>query len=433
MGKTCVCGAEELDVDTKARRFTSPDGSVFEEGDVVSIDGTSGEVFAGEVPVVDSPVVRYFEGELDADSDEADDLVKAVDRLLKQADGVRRMGVRANADTPDDAARARRFGAEGIGLCRTEHMFLGDRRELVEALILADSEQERENALAELLPLQRSDFTEILEAMDGLPVTIRLLDPPLHEFLPDITQLSVRVAVAEARGEPHEGDLRLLQAVHRLHEQNPMLGLRGVRLGLVVPGLFAMQARAILEAAAARHNAGGVPRVEIMIPLVGAVQEFESVKEEITRVAHDVGRETGVHLEYLVGTMIELPRAALTADHIAEAAEFFSFGTNDLTQTTWGFSRDDVEAAFFSHYLERGIFGVSPFESIDVEGVGELVRIGVEKGRETRPGLKVGVCGEHGGDPSSVHFFDSVGLEYVSCSPFRVPLARLEAGRAALD
>jgi pyruvate,orthophosphate dikinase len=433
MGKTCVCGAEELDVDTKARRFTSPDGSVFEEGDVVSIDGTSGEVFAGEVPVVDSPVVRYFEGELDADSDEADDLVKAVDRLLKQADGVRRMGVRANADTPDDAARARRFGAEGIGLCRTEHMFLGDRRELVEALILADSEQERENALAELLPLQRSDFTEILEAMDGLPVTIRLLDPPLHEFLPDITQLSVRVAVAEARGEPHEGDLRLLQAVHRLHEQNPMLGLRGVRLGLVVPGLFAMQARAILEAAAARHNAGGVPRVEIMIPLVGAVQEFESVKEEITRVAHDVGRETGVHLEYLVGTMIELPRAALTADHIAEAAEFFSFGTNDLTQTTWGFSRDDVEAAFFSHYLERGIFGVSPFESIDVEGVGELVRIGVEKGRETRPGLKVGVCGEHGGDPSSVHFFESVGLDYVSCSPFRVPLARLEAGRAALD
>ncbi|GAB2689931.1 pyruvate, phosphate dikinase [Thalassiella azotivora] len=432
MGKTCVCGAEELDVDTKGRRFTGPDGTVYEEGTVVSIDGTTGEVFLGEVEVVDSPVVRYFEGQLSADSDEADDLVRAVDRLLRTADGTRRMAVRANADTAEDAARARRFGAQGIGLCRTEHMFLGERREMVEQLILADTDAEREKVLAELLPLQRADFTEIFEAMDGLPVTIRLLDPPLHEFLPDITQLSVRVAVAEARGEAVEGDLRLLQAVHRLHEQNPMLGLRGVRLGLVVPGLFAMQARAILEAAAARQKAGGVPRVEIMIPLVGAVQEFESVKDDIAQVAREVRAETGAHLEFLVGTMIELPRAALTAGQIAESAEFFSFGTNDLTQTTWGFSRDDVEAAFFSHYLEKGIFGVSPFESIDVDGVGELVRIGAESGRATRPGLKLGVCGEHGGDPDSVHFFESVGLDYVSCSPFRVPLARLEAGRAGV-
>jgi pyruvate,orthophosphate dikinase len=309
-------------------------------------------------------------------------------------------------------------------------MFLGERRQLVERLILADSDEDRDRALAELLPQQRQDFVGILEAMDGLPVTIRLLDPPLHEFLPDITELSVRVAVAEARGEAREGDLRMLQAVHRLHEQNPMLGLRGVRLGVVIPGLFEMQSRAILEAAAERIKAGGVPRVEIMVPLVANVQEFETVKQAIIQVAREVRSESGVHLEFLVGTMIELPRAALTAEQIAEAAEFFSFGTNDLTQTTWGFSRDDVEAAFFSAYLEKGIFGVSPFESIDVEGVGELVRIAVEKGRSRRPGLKLGVCGEHGGDPDSVHFFERVGLDYVSCSPFRVPVARLEAGRS---
>jgi pyruvate,orthophosphate dikinase len=430
MGKTCVCGAEQLDVDTKARHFKTKDGRVFEEGTVISIDGTSGEVFLGEVPVETSPVVRYFEGEIDPDSAEADELVKAVHRIMRIADGCRRLAVRANADTPPDAARSRRFGAEGIGLCRTEHMFLGDRRPMVEALILADTDEERDKVLAELLPLQRDDFAGIFEAMDGLPVTIRLLDPPLHEFLPDITDLSVRVAVAEARGEAREGDLRLLQAVHALHEQNPMLGLRGVRLGLVIPGLFAMQARAVLEAAALRVKAGGVPRAEIMVPLVGAVQELEGIAEEIKAVAHEVRVASGVHLDHLVGTMIELPRAALTAGAIAEAAEFFSFGTNDLTQMTWGFSRDDVEAAFFSDYLEKGIFGVSPFESLDIEGVGRLVRIAVEEGRKARPGLKLGVCGEHGGDPDSVHFFHEVGLDYVSCSPFRVPVARLEAGRA---
>ncbi|MBV9593389.1 MAG: pyruvate, phosphate dikinase [Actinobacteria bacterium] len=430
MGKTCVCGAESLNVETKNRRFTTGDGLVVHEGDVISIDGTSGEVFAGEVPVVDSPVVRYFEGELDADSDE---LVAAVDRLMKHADGTRRMAVRTNADNAPDAERARRFGAQGIGLCRTEHMFLGERRQYIEQLILADTDEERERELKALLPLQRGDFVEILESMDGLPVTIRLLDPPLHEFLPDITELSVRVAVAEARGEEQENDLRLLQAVHRLHEQNPMLGLRGVRLGVVVPGLFAMQARAILEAAADRIRAGGVPRVEIMVPLVANVQEFETVKQDIIQVAREVRSETGAYLEFLVGTMIELPRAALTADQIADPAEFFSFGTNDLTQMTWGFSRDDVEAAFFSAYLEKGIFGVSPFESLDTEGVGELVRIAAERGRSHRPGLKLGVCGEHGGDPDSVHFFNRVGLDYVSCSPFRVPIARLEAGRAVAD
>ena len=431
MGKTCVCGAEKLLVDTKGRKFSTPDGRVFEEGTVISIDGTSGEVFLGEVPVATSPVVRYFEGEIDPQSADADELVKAVHRIMGIADGCRRMKVRANADTPADAARARRFGAEGIGLCRTKHMFLGDRRPMVEALILADTDEERDRVMAELLPLQRADFVGIFEAMDGLPVTIRLLDPPLHEFLPDITDLSVRVAVAEARHEPHEADLRLLQAVHALHEQNPMLGLRGVRLGLMIPGLFAMQAQAVLEAAALRVQAGGLPLPEIMVPLVGAVQELESIVVEIAAVAHEVRVASSVHIDHLVGTMIELPRAALTAGAIAEAADFFSFGTNDLTQMTWGFSRDDVEAAFFPHYLEKGIFGVSPFESLDVEGVGRLITIAVEEGRKAKPSLKVGVCGEHGGDPDSVHFFHDTGLDYVSCSPFRVPVARLEAGRAS--
>ena len=431
MGKTCVCGAESIDVSINDRRFTTRSGVEVYEGNVISIDGTSGDVFLGEVPVVDSPVVKYFEGELDPESPDAGDLVAAVHRVIRHADGLRRMTVRTNADVGDDAARARRFGAQGIGLCRTEHMFLGDRRALVEALILADTDEERARQLAELLPLQRKDFVDIFEAMDDLPVTIRLLDPPLHEFLPDLTELSVRVALAEARGEATELDRRLLQAVQRLHEQNPMLGLRGVRLGVVIPGLFEMQARAILEAASERILAGGRPRVEIMVPLVAAVQEFETVRQDILQVARDVRSETGVNLEFLIGTMIELPRAAVTADQIAESAEFFSFGTNDLTQTTWGFSRDDVEASFFSAYLEKGIFGVSPFETIDRDGVGELVRVGADRGRTARPGLKLGVCGEHGGDPESVHFFDEVGLDYVSCSPFRVPVARLEAGRAS--
>ncbi|MFC6881166.1 pyruvate, phosphate dikinase [Actinomadura yumaensis] len=429
MGKTCVCGAEELDVDVKARRFTAAGGEVVSEGDVISIDGSSGEVFLGEVPVEDSPVVRYFEGGLSAS--DGGELVQAVHRIMTHADGRARMAVRANADNTEDAARARRFGARGIGLCRTEHMFLGDRRRLVEELILAEDGAERQAALDALEPLQKRDFEGIFEAMDGLPVTIRLIDPPLHEFLPDITELSVRVALAGDDAEPQ--DRRLLEAVRRLHEQNPMLGLRGVRLGLAIPGLFSMQVRAIAEAAAARRSAGGDPRPEIMIPLVGAVQELEAVREEAAGILAEVAEATGVDVPALIGTMIELPRAALTAGQIAEAAEFFSFGTNDLTQTTWGFSRDDVEAAFFSRYLELGIFGVSPFETLDREGVGRLVSIAVEEGRKTRPGIKLGICGEHGGDPESVHFCHEVGLDYVSCSPFRVPVARLEAGRAAIE
>ncbi|MGA5704902.1 pyruvate, phosphate dikinase [Streptomyces cellulosae] len=427
MGTVCVCGAEEITVDTRRRRFTVG-GTVVEEGTVISVDGSAGAVYPGAVPLVDSSVVRYFET-----GERPDPLVGAVARAMEHADGVRRLGVRANADTPEDAARALRFGAEGIGLCRTEHMFLGDRRRLVEAMILADGDAERDRALKALLPLQRQDFSGILDAMDGLPVTIRLLDPPLHEFLPDRTELAVRIATAEARGgTPDEHDVRLLDAVNRMHEENPMLGLRGVRLGLVAPGLVAMQVRAIAEAVVERRRAGGDPRAEIMVPLIDTVEELRLVREEVDRVLADVSAEAGMPVGCPVGTMIELPRAALTAGLIAEEAEFFSFGTNDLTQTTWGFSRDDVEAAFFSAYLDKGVFAVSPFETIDRKGVGRLVEIAVREGRAARPGLQMGVCGEHGGDPESVHFFHGVGLDYVSCSPYRVPVARLEAGRAAL-
>ncbi|MEV4083595.1 pyruvate, phosphate dikinase [Nonomuraea fuscirosea] len=414
MGKTCVCGAEELEVHTDERRFTGPGGVTVAEGDVISIDGTTGEIYLGEVPVVDSAVVEYFEGA----AEPGDDLVRAVDRLMRHADAARRLGVRANADTPEDAARARRFGGEGIGLCRTEHMFLGERRQLVEDLVLATTDEARQQALDALEPLQKADFIGIFQAMDGAPVTIRLIDPPLHEFLPDIVDLSIKAATDTATDK----DRRLLAAVKRLHEQNPMLGLRGVRLGLVIPGLFAMQVRAIAQAAKEVPGA----RPEIMIPLVAAVQELEAVREEAVRILSEAG------VQALVGTMIEVPRAALTAGQIAEAAEFFSFGTNDLTQMAWGFSRDDVESAFFSRYLDLGIFGVSPFESLDEEGVGRLVRIAAEEGRAARPDLHLGICGEHGGDPASIHFCHDVGLDYVSCSPFRIPVARLEAGRAAL-
>ncbi|WP_246002534.1 pyruvate, phosphate dikinase [Allorhizocola rhizosphaerae] len=415
MGKTCVCGADALDVDTAARQFTVDD-VVVKEGDVISIDGTTGKIYLGEVPVSPSPVVQYFEGTL---KPEDDALVESVHRMLTHADSVRELKVRTNADTGEDAARARRFGAQGIGLTRTEHMFLGDRRALVERLILAKTAQEQREALDALLPLQRKDFEEIFRAMAGLPVTIRLIDPPLHEFLPPLEELAVKVATGD--GTPHEKEL--LTAVRRMHEQNPMLGLRGVRLGLVIPGLFEMQVRAIAQAAAAVE--GALP--EIMVPLVGAVQELETVRAEAVKVL----QEEGVP-DVPVGTMIEVPRAALTAGQIASAADFFSFGTNDLTQMGWGFSRDDVEGAFFSKYLELGIFGVSPFETLDRDGIGRLVRIAVEEGRTVRPDLKIGVCGEHGGDPESVHFFHDAGLDYVSCSPFRVPIARLEAGRAAL-
>ena len=434
MGKTCVSGAEDLDIDVHLR--TAKCGGVtVVEGDVLSIDGSTGEVFIGEVPVRPSPVVLYLEHGLPsalvgADVDTAA-LITSVDRVLGYADEIRTLRVRANADTAADAHRARKLGAEGIGLTRTEHMFLGDRRVLIERVILSDDE-DRQAALDALLPLQRTDFVELLEAMDGLPVTIRLLDPPLHEFLPNLTELSVRVAIAEERGSEDAADLKLLAAVERLHESNPMLGLRGVRLGLVVPGLFGLQVRAIAEAAVERIKAGGDPQVEIMVPLVGSVMELHLVADETDGIVHEIATREGIDLHIPIGTMIELPRAALTAHRIAEVAEFFSFGTNDLTQTTWGFSRDDVEAEFFATYLDKGVFTVSPFETLDADGVGRLVQIAADEGRAKRPDLKLGVCGEHGGDPESIHFFHNVGLDYVSCSPFRVPVARLEAGRAAI-
>jgi pyruvate,orthophosphate dikinase len=439
MGKPAVCGAEALRVDEAERMVTvTSEGKqiLLREGDFVSLDGATGEVFLGEIAVSSSPVSRYLLEGMDAvlPSLNEDDAaaVLCVDRILKYADTVRRLRVRANADSGLDASRARHLGAEGIGLCRTEHMFLGERRELVERVILAETPADRTEALSALAPLQRADFVEILREMDGLPVTVRLLDPPLHEFLPDRSDLMVRVALAQERGEDASADEKLLIAVNRLHESNPMLGLRGVRLGLVVPGLFALQVRALAEAYVELVRAGGAPQPEIMVPLVGSARELRLMREEITGVLAEVSEYSGMEVSMPIGTMIELPRAALTSGRIARAADFFSFGTNDLTQTTWGFSRDDVEAAFFAAYLEKGVFTISPFETIDEIGVGRLVAISVEEGRKSHPGLKLGVCGEHGGDPESIHFFHRVGLDYVSASPFRIPVARLEAGRAVI-
>ena len=436
MGKTCVCGADEIEV-SLADRTATIGNVVVKEGDMISIDGSTGHVYLGELAVVPSPVSNYLENGLEVasatDNAEISALVKAVDRILKHADSVRRLNVRTNADTAEDAKWARNLGAEGIGLCRTEHMFLGDRRVLIERVILADNTLDRTAALDALLPMQQKDFEELFEAMDNLPVTVRLLDPPLHEFLQDRADLMVEVALAKARNEDVTQQELLLSAVNRLHESNPMLGLRGVRLGLVVPGLFSMQVRAIANAAITRMRAGGKPKVEIMIPLVGSVMELHLIRDEIDVLLAQIAQDENIKLPFAIGTMIELPRAALTAQRIAEAAEIFSFGTNDLTQTTWGFSRDDVEASFFATYLDRGIFTVSPFESLDVDGVGALIKIAVEKGRSTRPNIKLGICGEHGGDPESIRFFHTVGLDYVSCSPFRVPVARLEAGRVSIS
>ena len=438
MGKCCVVGVEALRIDAKAGTLkVSGHDETLTTDDVIAIDGTSGEVFLGDVPVVDSPVMTYISDGLDAGlaaavDDQTKELVEAVDRILTHADAKRRLAVRANADTPTDAKNARERGAQGIGLCRTEHMFLGDRRPLVETLILADNEDAQKDALAKLEELQKSDFLDIFEAMDGLPVTVRLIDPPLHEFLPELTELSVKVALDEEKGSADPKDLEMLEAVKRMHEQNPMLGLRGVRLALVIPGLAQMQIRAIAEAYAELKKAGKDPKPEIMVPLIGSVRELQIIKDYAVEILADVAQQSGATVEIPVGCMIELPRAALTADRIAEEAEFFSFGTNDLTQTTWGFSRDDVEASFFNEYFDAGVFGTSPFESLDQVGVGQLVERGVELGKKGNPDIHTGVCGEHGGDPDSIHFFDKVGLDYVSCSPFRVPVARLEAGRAAV-
>jgi pyruvate,orthophosphate dikinase len=427
MGRTCVCGADAVEIELAQRCFRIRGGPVVHEGDVISIDGTSGEIFLGPLPVTDSPVARRLGGE-QVDDPVAEDVV----RLLAHADGVARLAVRANADTAVDARRARGLGASGIGLCRTEHMFLGERRELVERLITATGEDERRAALDKLLPLQRADFTELLRAMDGLPVTVRLIDPPLHEFLPDLTELAVRVAIEDERHLVDDHDHDLLRAVNRLHEHNPMLGLRGVRLGIVIPDLFVMQVRALVEAAADLRTAGLDPRPEVMVPLVASDRELALVRRRLEQVVAQVRDERDEVPPVPIGTMIELPRAAMTADRIAEHADFFSFGTNDLTQMTWGFSRDDVEASFFTEYVEQGMFPVSPFQVLDVDGVGALVRIAVELGRNARDDLAMGACGEHGGDPESIHFFHAVGLDYVSCSPFRVPVARWEAGRAAV-
>jgi pyruvate,orthophosphate dikinase len=435
MGRTCVVGVEALRVDPTHNEVTTPDGQRFSEGDVISIDGSTGEVFLGEVPVTPSPVAKVLTGEDISDvkvDDDERELLAAVKRVMEHADGSRRLGVRANADTPEDAVRSRAFGAQGIGLCRTEHMFLGPRRTIVERVILSRTPEDRRSALEELLPLQREDFVGILDAMDGLPVVIRLLDPPLHEFLPDYTSLSVKVALANASGTPDTEAESLLRQVQQMHEQNPMLGTRGVRLGIVVPELFQLQVQAIAEAASRLKQEGKNPRPEIMVPLIATVEELVLIRDKSEKTLARVAQETGVTLDVPIGTMIELPRAALTAGRIAQAADFFSFGTNDLTQTTWGFSRDDVEAAFFPQYFENGILRVSPFETLDTTGVGRLVSIAAREGKETRPDLTVGVCGEHGGDPDSIHFFESVNIDYVSCSPFRVPVARLEAGRATI-
>ncbi len=440
MGRCCVVGADDLVVDEAAGTvYVRSKDRTFNAGDIIAIDGTTGEVFEGDVPVVDSPVMTYLNKGLEAGlaaspDDATKELVTAVDRILTRADAKRRLQVRANADTPEDAVRARAFGAQGIGLCRTEHMFLGDRRKLIEAVILADTDEEKEAAFEALVPLQKSDFVGIFWAMDGLPVTVRLIDPPLHEFLPDLTELTVELALKEARGEEiTDHDKKLLAAVRSNHEQNPMLGLRGVRLGLKIPGLFALQIRAIAEAAVELKKQRKDPKPEIMVPLIGSIRELQIIRDEAEAIIAEVSEKSGIELDIPIGNMIELPRAAVTAEHIAEESDFFSFGTNDLTQTTWGFSRDDVESSFFTEYFDNAVFGVSPFETIDIHGVGQLVQIGVEKGRSTKPNLHCGVCGEHGGDPRSIHFFDSVGLDYVSCSPFRVPVARLEAGRAAID
>ena len=440
MGRCCVVGAEDLLVDEEAGTVgVRSTGKQFKRGDIIAIDGTTGEIFEGIVPVVDSPVMTYIskglEAGLAASPDAATkELVEAVDRILTRADSKRHLQVRANADNPEDALRARQFGAQGIGLCRTEHMFLGDRRQLIENVILADTDEEREEAFAALTPLQKGDFEGIFTAMDGLPVTVRLIDPPLHEFLPDLTEMSIKLALKAERGEEvtaHEK--KVMAAVRANHEQNPMLGLRGVRLGLKIRGLFTLQIRAIAEAYVECKNKGLDPRPEIMVPLIGSDRELQIVRDEALTIFKEITEASGVTVDLPVGNMIELPRAAVTAQDIAKESDFFSFGTNDLTQTTWGFSRDDVEASFFNEYFEAGVFGISPFETIDIHGVGELVKLGVEKGRSTKPNLHCGVCGEHGGDPTSIHFFDHVGLDYVSCSPFRVPVARLEAGRAAIS
>ncbi len=410
MGKPCVSGAGSLRVDYKAGTLMSM-GQTFRKGDIITIDGSNGQVLKGAVSMLQPELSGDFAA------------------IMEWADAVRRMKVRTNAETPLDARMARSFGAEGIGLCRTEHMFFdGERIVAMREMILADTEKDRRTALAKLLPMQRSDFLELFEIMAGLPVTIRLLDPPLHEFLP-----KTEAEVAEVAAAMNVSPDKLRQRTEALHEFNPMLGHRGCRLAVSYPEIAEMQARAIFEAAVeAGKKAGALVVPEIMVPLVGLVKELDYVKARIDAVAKSVMEETGVKIDYLTGTMIELPRAAIRAHVIAESAEFFSFGTNDLTQTTFGISRDDA-ASFLETYRQKGIIEQDPFVSLDIEGVGELVRMAAEKGRATRPDIKLGICGEHGGDPASIRFCEEVGLDYVSCSPYRVPIARLAAAQAAVQ
>ena len=430
MGKTAVCGTESISVDEKKLQFTVGD-HVVREGEVISIDGSTGCVYLGEISVTQSPVTSYLEGKLSATAKDATAVVKAVDRILQHADEIRKLSVRANADTPEDAQRARTLGAEGIGLCRTEHMFLGDRRSFVERVVLAEDEAEQNLVISEMQPLQQADFVGILKAMSGYPVTVRLLDPPLHEFLPDLASLSAEMATAEALNTTiTTRDKAIFAAVKRLHEANPMLGLRGVRLGILIPELFKMQVRALVLASMEVRKAGFDPMPELMIPLVATQRELLYLRE--TLEAEVKKTLMGADLNMPIGTMIETPRAAITATRLADYADFFSFGTNDLTQLTWAFSRDDVESTFLPRYLDLELLPFNPFESLDQDGVGLLVKIASDQAREYRSDFKLGVCGEHGGDPRSIHFFHNLNLDYVSCSPFRVPVARLESGRAKL-
>ncbi|MGB9833690.1 MAG: pyruvate, phosphate dikinase [bacterium] len=419
IGKPCVTGCEAIKVDMERRAFTANRVTI-KEGDFISIDGATGEVFRGKIKTEET---KFSEE-------------KELQTILSWADEFRRLQVWANADYPRDAQKAREFGAQGIGLCRTEHMFFEEERlPIVRKMILASSEEERKEALDKLLPIQKEDFKGIFRAMDGLPVVIRLLDPPLHEFLPSYEELLVEVTRLRLEGkDPKELEEKekLLKAVEGMREMNPMLGLRGCRLGLVFPAINEMQTRAILTAAIEVSKEGVTALPEIMIPLVGHVNELKVVREQLEKVAEEVTKESGVKVNYKFGTMIEVPRASLTADQIATVADFFSFGTNDLTQMTFAYSRDDAEGKFLFSYLEKGILKENPFQVLDREGVGKLVKMGVELGRSTNPSLKVGICGEHGGDPSSIEFCHQVGLNYVSCSPFRVPIARLAAAQAAL-
>jgi pyruvate,orthophosphate dikinase len=417
MGRPCIVGANEILVDLQKRQFSS-NGVTVKEGEEITIDGTTGSVYLGRVPTIEPKPSPSFQ------------------TLLSWADRIRRLEVWANGDYPRDAEKARENGAQGIGLCRTEHMFMEqDRLPIVQAMILSDTTEERERELAKLLPIQRADFHGILKAMHGLPVVIRLIDPPLHEFLPNYEELVARTAELRATGKaPAElAELEKVKArVEQLREANPMLGLRGVRLSILYPEITRMQVRAIMEAACDLQREGVDARPEIMIPLVGTLAELTRVKEELEPVAQAVQTEKGVQVPYKFGTMIELPRAALVAGEIAQEAEFFSFGTNDLTQTTFGFSRDDAEGKFIVRYLELKILPFNPFETIDPAGVGRLMGIAVQEGRATRPDLEIGICGEHGGDPDSIRLCHELGLDYVSCSPYRVPVARLAAAQAVV-